>query len=109
MRDELISDLDAFFGKNYSNFDLISALPSYEPVTIAMLLRSGNRVTDGQNTVNERRKICYQPHKDELLAELKERYVDNSFTYSFRVAPVRQRINSLLPRTARAARSSCAL
>lgn len=95
MRDELISDLDAFFGKNYSNFDLISALPSYEPVTIAMLLRSGNRVTDGQNTVNERRKICYQPHKDELLAELKERYVDNSFTYSFRVAPVRQRINSL--------------
>lgn len=56
MRDELISDLDAFFGKNYSNFDLISALPSYEPVTIAMLLRSGNRVTDGQNTVNERQQ-----------------------------------------------------
>lgn len=96
MRDELISDLDEFFAKHYSNFELISALPSYEPVTVAMLLRSGNRVTDsGISSVNERRKICYQPKKDALLAEFKERYVDNSFTYSFRIAPVKQRISAL--------------
>ena len=63
-----------------------------------MLLRSGNRVTEGENAVNERRKLSYQPEKDKLLAEFKERFVDGSFTYSFRVAPVRERIASLFRR-----------
>ena len=98
MSEDFISDLNAFFCKNYSNFDLISSLPSYQPVTIAMLLRSGNRVTEGENAVNERRKLSYQPEKDKLLAEFKERFVDGSFTYSFRVAPVRERIASLFRR-----------
>ena len=95
MSEDLISDLDAFFSKNYCNFDFITALPSYEPVTVAMLLRSGNRVTEGQRSVNERRKICYQPQKEALLAELKERYVDSSFTYNFSVASLRERMASL--------------
>ncbi len=95
MSEDLISDLDAFFSKNYCNFDFITALPSYEPVTVAMLLRSGNRVTEGQQSVNERRKICYQPQKEALLAELKERYVDSSFTYNFSVASLRERMASL--------------
>lgn len=98
MSEDFISDLNAFFCKNYSNFDLISSLPSYQPVTIAMLLLSGNRVTEGENAVNERRKLSYQPEKDKLLAEFKERFVDGSFTYSFRVAPVRERIASLFRR-----------
>lgn len=98
MSEDFISDLNAFFCKNYSNFDLISSLPSYQPVTIAMLLRSGNRVTEGENAVNERRKLSYQPEKDKLLAEFKERFVDGSFTYSFRVAPVRERVVSLFRR-----------
>ena len=98
MSEDFISDLNAFFCKNYSNFDLISSLPFYQPVTIAMLLRSGNRVTEGENAVNERRKLSYQPEKDKLLAEFKERFVDGSFTYSFRVAPVRERIASLFRR-----------
>ncbi len=101
MSEGFLADLDAYFCKNYSNFDLICALPSYEPVTVAMLLRSGNRVTEGENGVSERRKLCYQPQCEKLLQEFKERFVDGSFTYSFRVAPARERFAALFRRRSR--------
>ena len=95
MNEDFIKDLDEFFAKKYVNFDLISAMPSYESVTISMVLKNVNRITEGEYSVNEMRKIAYQPQADKVLAEVKERYVDNNFTFSVRVAPFRSRIRAL--------------
>lgn len=86
MSDDFLKDLDDFFGKTYTDFDLISAMPSYESVTISMILKNKNRIEEGQIASNEMRKIAWQPQKDAVLAELKERLVDNSFSFSFRPA-----------------------
>lgn len=96
MEKDFIADLDEYFAKNYSNFDMISALPSYKPVTVSMLLRNYNRVENGAESADERKKICSQPEKKQILAEFKQKYVDTSFTYSFRIAPVRHRLGVFL-------------
>ena len=95
MNEDFIKDLDEYFAKKYVNFDLISAMPSYESVTISMVLKNVNRITEGEYSVNEMRKIAYQPQADKVLAEVKERYVDNNFTFSVRVAPFRAHIRAL--------------
>ena len=61
MNEDFIKDLDEYFAKKYVNFDLISAMPSYESVTISMVLKNVNRITEGEYSVNEMRKIAYQP------------------------------------------------
>ena len=71
-------------------------MPSYESVTIAMVLKNRNRIEEGEIVSNEMRKIFYQPRAEQVLQELKERYVDNNFTYSVRIAPKGQRFRALL-------------
>ena len=87
-----IHDLDEFFAKKYSDFDLIASMPSYESVTISMILKNKNRIEEGEYAANEMRKISYQPDPAKVLAELKERYVDNAFTFSVRIAPFKKRM-----------------
>ena len=77
MSDDLIRDLNEYFSKQYTNFDRISSMPSYESVTISMVLRNRNRIEEGDYASNEMRKIVYQPQAEKVLAELKERYVDD--------------------------------
>lgn len=96
MSENFIQDLNEYFSKKYVNFDLISTLPSYESVTISMVLHNKNRIEEGEVATNEVRKIFYQPHAEQVLAELKERYVDNNFTFSVRVSPLRLRWKALL-------------
>lgn len=91
MSENFIDDLNAFFCKYYSNFDFICSMPSYESMTISMILKNKNRIEEGEYAANEMRKISFQNDPDKVLAEIKERYVDNTFTFSVRVAPMRQR------------------
>lgn len=95
MNEDFIKDLNEYFAKKYCNFDLVSSMPSYESVTISMVLKNVNRIEQGEGSVNEMRKIAYQPKAEQVLAEVKERYVDNNFTFSVRVAPFRARIRAL--------------
>ncbi len=95
MSDDLIRDLNEYFSKQYTNFDRISSMPSYESVTISMVLRNRNRIEEGDYASNEMRKIVYQPQAEKVLAELKERYVDDNFSFSVRVAPWRKRVAAL--------------
>lgn len=92
MEKDFIADLDEYFAKNYCNYDIISALPSYKAVTVSMLLRNYNRVENGEQSADERKKICSQPEKEQLLIEFKQKYTDTNFSYSFRLAPVRRRL-----------------
>ena len=96
MSENFLHDLNNFFSKKYSNFDMISALPSYESVTISMVLKNTNRIEQGEVATNEVRKIFYQPQAEKVLQEFKERYVDNNFTFSIRVAPFRVRVKAFL-------------
>lgn len=91
MSENFLQDLNEYFSKKYANFDLISTLPSYESVTISMVLKNKNRIEEGEVATNEIRKIYYQPQSAQVLAELKERYVDNNFTYSVRISPAKIR------------------
>lgn len=95
MSEDFIHDLNEYFSKKYINYDLISSMPSYESVTISMVLKNRNRIEEGEYAANEMRKIAFQPDPDKVLSELKERYVDNNFTFSVRVAPLRVRIKAL--------------
>ena len=92
MSDNFISDLNAYFCKRYPNFDRISSMPSYESVTISMVLKNRNRIEEGAYASNEVRKLAYQPHADQVLSELKARYVDDNFSFSVRVAPWKKRV-----------------
>lgn len=91
MNENLIRDLDEYFAKKYENYDLIAGVKSYESVTMAMILKNQNRIEQGEIASNEMRKIYYQPQAAQVLAEVKEKYVDNNFSFSVRVAPVRMR------------------
>ncbi len=94
MSDDLLRDLDDFFAKTYTDFDRISAMPSYESVTISQILKNRNRIEEGQIATNEMRKIAWQPNRDAVLAELKERHVDSAFSFSFRPAPLGARLRA---------------
>lgn len=73
MSEDFIQDLNEYFSKKYVNFDLISSMPSYESITISMVLKNRNRIEEGEYAANEMRKIAYQPDPAKILAELKER------------------------------------
>ena len=85
MSENFLQDLNEYFSKKYTNFDLISTLPSYESVTISMVLKNKNRIEEGEIATNEVRKIYYQPQREQVLSELKARYVDNNFTFSVKI------------------------
>ena len=99
MSEDFIKDLNEYFCKKYTNFNLISSMPSYESVTISMILKNRNRIEEGEYAANEMRKLAYQPKVDEVLAELKARYVDDNFSFSIRVAPWRQRVKALFKKS----------
>ena len=94
MSEDFIKDLNEYFCKKYANYGLISSLPSYESLTISMVLQNRNRIEEGEYSANEMRKLLYQPNVEQVLKELKERYVDNNFTFSVRIAPFRMRVKA---------------
>lgn len=103
--DDFIKDLDEYFAKKFSDFDLIGSLPSYESVTVSMILKNKNRIEEGEYAANEMRKIAYQPNVEAVLAECKEKYVDNTFTFSVHAAPFKVRFPAFFGKKSDAAKT----
>ena len=94
MSENFIFDLNEYFKKKYENYEMISSMPSYESVTMSMILKNINRIEEGEVASNEMRKIVHQPKADAVLAEIKEKYVDDNFTFSVFVAPRKTRLKA---------------
>ena len=80
---DFIQDLDSYFCENYANYDKLCVLPDYKmPLMQASEVREDGRTyayTLPANTMS----LAKQEKKDELLAALKERMADTTFSFSF--------------------------
>lgn len=81
---DFITDLDEYFCEKYANYDKLCVLPDYKmPLMQASEVREDGRTyayTLPADTMN----LAKQEKKTELLATLKERMADTTFSFSFR-------------------------
>lgn len=81
---DFIADLDEYFCENYANYDKLCVLPGYK-----MPLMQTSRVDEFGRTVAytlpaNTMRLALQENKTELLAALKPRLADPTFSFSFR-------------------------
>ncbi|MBQ8394611.1 MAG: hypothetical protein IJX49_03465 [Clostridia bacterium] len=82
---DFLIDLDEFFCEKYANYDKLCILPGYKmPVMQASEVREDGRTYAYTLPANTMR-LATQEKKAELLAELKSRMTDTTFSFSFRV------------------------
>ena len=80
---DFIADLDAYFCEKYAGYDKISILPGYKmPMMQASEVDEFGRTRAYTLPANTMR-LAKQEKKDEILAELKNRMVDVTFSFSF--------------------------
>lgn len=80
---DFIADLDAFFCEKYEGYDKISILSGYKmPMMQASEVDEFGRTRTYTLPANTMR-LAKQEKKTELLAELKNRMVDTTFSFSF--------------------------
>ncbi len=80
---EFLTDLDAYFCEKYANYDKLCILPGYKmPVMQATRLDDFGR-TYAYTLPAETMRLATQENKAALLAELKTRLVDMTFSFSF--------------------------
>ena len=81
---DFISDLDGYFCETYANYDKLCILPGYVmPVMQRSEVRKDGR-TYAYTQPAETMRLATQEKKDEILAELKKRMTDMTFSFSFR-------------------------
>ena len=81
---DFISDLDGYFCETYANYDKLCILPGYiMPVMQRSEVREDGR-TYAYTLPAETMRLATQEKKDEILAELKKRMTDMTFSFSFR-------------------------
>lgn len=81
---DFIHDLDDYFCETYENYDKLVLLPGYKmPVMQATRVREDGR-TYAYTLPSSTLRLANQEKKTELLAALKERMVDLTFSFSFR-------------------------
>lgn len=79
---DFISDLNDYFCTFYTAYDKICTLPGYKmPKMHDVREENGRRYT--YTLPEETMNLCNQANKAELLTKLKERLVDNTFSFSF--------------------------
>lgn len=80
---EFITDLNEFFCEKYASYDKICVLPGYKMPKMhdVRVTESGRRIT--YTLPPETMRLAKQEKKTELLQTLKERLVDNTFSFSF--------------------------
>lgn len=82
--DEFILQLDEYFCEKYANYDKLCLLPGYKmPLMQASEIRADGR-TYAYTLPPETMSLSRQEKKAEILAELKERMADVSFSFSFK-------------------------
>ena len=80
---DFIADLDAFFCEKYAGYDKISILPGYKmPLMQASEMDEFGRMRTYTLPADTMR-LAAQEKKEELLAELKSRMADTTFSFSF--------------------------
>ncbi len=91
---DFMQDLDAYFCEKYANYDKICVLPNYRmPKMQTSEVREDGRTYAYTLPANTMR-LAKQEGKDELLAELKNRLSDKTFSFSFRTVGLFTRIKN---------------
>jgi len=81
---DFIADLDEYFCEKYANYDKLCILPGYVmPVMQRSEVRADGR-TYAYTLPADTMRLATQEKKAELLAELKKRMTDVTFSFSFR-------------------------
>lgn len=81
---DFIADLDGYFCEVYANYDKLCILPGYVmPVMQRSEVRADGR-TYAYTLPAETMRLANQEKKTEILAELKTRLTDTTFSFSFR-------------------------
>lgn len=81
---DFIADLDGYFCETYANYDKLCILPGYVmPVMQRSEVREDGRTYAYTLPANTMR-LATQEKKDEILAELKKRMTDVTFSFSFK-------------------------
>ena len=81
---DFITDLDGYFCETYANYDKLCVLPGYVmPVMQRSEVREDGRTYAYTLPLNTMR-LATQEKKEEILAELKKRLTDITFSFSFR-------------------------
>lgn len=98
--DEFILQIDEYFCEKYANYDKLCLLPGYKmPLMQASEIRGDGR-TYAYTLPPETMSLARQEKKAEILAELKARMVDVTFSFSFRPVGVFKRIKNVFSKYA---------
>jgi hypothetical protein len=97
---DFIADLDGFFCETYANYDKLCVLPGYVmPLMQRSEVRADGR-TYAYTLPADTMRLAKQEKKDEILAELKMRLTDTTFSFSFRPVGKYERIKNLFSKFA---------
>ena len=82
---DFIADLDEYFCEKYASYDKLTIIPGYKmPVMQATEVREDGR-TYAYTLPMETMRLANQEAKAEILAQLKEKMADNTFSFSFSI------------------------
>lgn len=98
--DEFVLQLDEYFCEKYANYDKLCLLPGYKmPLMQASEIRADGR-TYAYTLPPETMSLSRQEKKAEILAELKKRMVDMTFSFSFNPIGLFKRIKNVFSKYA---------
>ena len=80
---DFIADLDAFFCEKYANYDKLCVLEGYKRPVMQATRVNEDGTTYSYTLPMETMKLANQEKKEQLLKELKTKFVDNTFSFSF--------------------------
>lgn len=93
--DEFLLQLDEYFCEKYANYDKLCLLPGYKmPMMQASEIREDGR-TYAYTLPPETMSLSRQENKATILAALKERMLDTTFSFSFRPVGLFGRVKNL--------------
>ncbi len=95
---DFLVDLDEYFCEKYANYDRLCVLPGYKtPVMQASKLDDFGR-TYAYTLPMDTMRLALQEKKTEILATLKEKLTDETFSFSFTPVNFFQRIGGIFSR-----------
>ena len=91
---DFITDLDEYFCEKYAGYDKLTVLPGYK-MPVMQATNTDERGNSFAYTLPaDTMRLAAQENKAELLAALKEKMVDKTFSFSFSVMPFFTRVKN---------------
>ena len=91
---DFITDLDEYFCEKYAGYDKLTVLPGYK-MPVMQATKTDERGNSFAYTLPaDTMRLAAQENKAELLAALKEKMVDKTFSFSFSVMPFFTRVKN---------------